>query len=1172
MVPGSGLCGLLRLDHLFGQVLGDGEGALDPLGVRGPVALDHHLVAADLRRALLALQEVDETRRVREAVAVELHRRALRPRVHLRDVGALRHRLDPHHQQQGVHLARKLPEAVDQLGGKALELDLRRQAREPAVEAEPDVEIGDEAFGDHHRHAEVDLRRPFAVALGLGQLARFQPRDGFLEHRLIELVADFPDMARLFFAQKVAGAAQVEILACQGEARAEIVERAQQPQPLHRLRRQRQARLRRQVAIGAQLRAPDPAADLVELGEAEHVGTVDDHRVRGRDVEAALDDGRRQQHVILAVVEGVHPRVELARRHLAMRGDEADLRHMGTQELLDLGQVGDARHDVEALAAAEALAQERLAHGDRVELADIGADRQAVDRRRADHAQIAHAGQAELQRARDRRCGEGEHMDFRAHFLQAFLVVHTEMLLLVDHQQAEVAEFHRLGQHRMGADDDVDGAIGQPLAGLRGVFRRDETAERADLECGAAEALGEGLVMLAGKQRRRRDHRHLHARGRGDEGRAHRHLGLAEAHVADHQPVHRPARLQVLDHVVDGVQLVLGLAVGEACGEGLPFVMRRLEDRCVAQHPFRRDPHQPVGDLPDAFLQPGLLRLPGAAAELVEKPVLVAIAAEQLDVGDGDVKPIAARIFQKHAVERRAKRGDGLEPLVAADAMIDMHDKIARRQALRLGQEILGLASLLRPADEPVAEHVLLGDHGEPLGLEARVERPDRKAEARDLAPVADEGRAAEPLVLEKPLQTLARALGPAGQNHRALLQPVFDMPFQGPEQADVLKLALGREIAPDAGAGVQDAGAGWRRQHLQLQHPVCCQNRFPGGFVEIKKPRRRRLVDGVDPVAPGHRLAPRVVLIGDPLPPRDPRRLDLVVEHHARLGQIVEEGLEPVVEEAEPMLHAGVLAPGRDRFVQRIVRAARAEFDAVVLPETGDRGLVEDHLAHRGKLDRLQLFGGALADRIEAARAVEHVAEEVEPHRPRLARRVDVDDAAAHRVIAGLGHGGDGREAHPHQERTQLFLAHRAADAGGEARGGDKRAGGDALHRGVECREQHEGPGNTGGERRKRRHPRGRDLGIGRDPVIGQTIPGREGQHHRLGREEGERGAHRLEPAIVAGDMDHRTAAGQLLRDQLRIIALGGTGQQKMFHASGGIRPVRGVKSPAGLSPRNSG
>ena len=79
--------------------------------------------------------------------------------------------------------------------------------------------------------------------------------------------------------------------------------------------------------------------------------------------------------------------------------------------------------------------------------------------------------------------------------------------------------------------------------------------------------------MLARQQRRRHDHRDLLAAHRRDEGGAQRHLGLAEADVAADQPVHRPAGRQVVEHAVDGGQLVVGLLVGEA---GAELVVERL--------------------------------------------------------------------------------------------------------------------------------------------------------------------------------------------------------------------------------------------------------------------------------------------------------------------------------------------------------------------------------------------------------------------------------------------------------------------------------------------------------------------------------------------------------------------------------------------------------------------
>ena len=127
----------------------------------------------------------------------------------------------------------------------------------------------------------------------------------------------------------------------------------------------------------------------------------------------------------------------------------------------------DARDDAEDLAAAEALALDRLADDHAVEGGDEGADGEAVDRRGGDQAHLAHAGQGELQGARDRGRGQGEDVDVGLQRLQLFFVGDAEMLLLVDDQQSEVGELDALGEQGVGADDDVDAAVGEAAAWSR---------------------------------------------------------------------------------------------------------------------------------------------------------------------------------------------------------------------------------------------------------------------------------------------------------------------------------------------------------------------------------------------------------------------------------------------------------------------------------------------------------------------------------------------------------------------------------------------------------------------------------------------------------------------------------------------------------------------------------
>ena len=65
-----------------------------------------------------------------------------------------------------------------------------------------------------------------------------------------------------------------------------------------------------------------------------------DQRVGVGNVEAGLDDGGRQQHVVLAVVEGGHDVFELGRRQLAVGARDLQLRHRLAQELGDLVEIG----------------------------------------------------------------------------------------------------------------------------------------------------------------------------------------------------------------------------------------------------------------------------------------------------------------------------------------------------------------------------------------------------------------------------------------------------------------------------------------------------------------------------------------------------------------------------------------------------------------------------------------------------------------------------------------------------------------------------------------------------------------------------------------------------------------------------------------------------------------
>ena len=154
----------------------------------------------------MRLHEAD---RIGEGVVAEAERGALRARIDLLHQRHAAQRLDRDDLEQVFHFVRQCAEAVDQLGGEAIDLVAVLDGREPAIERHAHIEIGHIGFRDQDRRADIDLRRPLIGKLAR-RLARAHLRDGFLQHLLIKLDAHFAHMAGLFFAEQIARAANIE--------------------------------------------------------------------------------------------------------------------------------------------------------------------------------------------------------------------------------------------------------------------------------------------------------------------------------------------------------------------------------------------------------------------------------------------------------------------------------------------------------------------------------------------------------------------------------------------------------------------------------------------------------------------------------------------------------------------------------------------------------------------------------------------------------------------------------------------------------------------------------------------------------------------------------------------------------------------------------------------------
>jgi len=370
------------------------------------------------------------------------------------------------------------------------------------------------------------------------------------------------------------------------------------------------------------VRAAHAAAQLVQLGEPETVGAIDDDRVRRRDVDAAFDDRRAQQDVEASMVEVEHYLFELAFGQLAVADPNLCLRHEFCDLLFDLADVLDAVVDEIDLAAALDFAQAGLPNQDIVPLTDKSLHGQPLRRRRRDQRHVAQAAEGHVQGSRNWRRRQRQYVDLAPERFYRLLVSNAETMLLVDDHETDVVHLFRVLQQAMRADDDVDGAGSHAGNDFPDLLRRLKARQHLDPNRPVCEAIPEVFAVLLREQRRRHEYCHLLAAIYRSERRTQRDLGLAESDVAANDPVHRLIRGQVGEYVVDGRRLVLGKLERKTAFECPVVRLGPAESMARPSRPAGIRVEQFGSDVPCASC--GALSCPGPliAAEPVQRSVL----------------------------------------------------------------------------------------------------------------------------------------------------------------------------------------------------------------------------------------------------------------------------------------------------------------------------------------------------------------------------------------------------------------------------------------------------------------------------------------------------------------------------------------------------------------------
>ena len=331
-----------------------------------------------------------------------------------------------------------------------------------------------------------------------------------------------------------------------------------------------------QHAVGGHRPPPDPAPQLMQLGQPESLRVFDDHQAGVGHVHPHLDDGGGDQQLQYARLELLHHPLFLDRAHPAV-----DQAYVQTgQQALQLGgrvlgglafeHLGllDQGADPVGLLALLAGQPDSLDH---VTPAAVrqghSGDGSAARRQLVDDGGVEVGVGGHRQGAGNGGGGHDELMGMDAvplPFLpQGEALVHPEPVLLVDDHQPESLEHHLLLEDGMGAHHHLDTAVFD--RGERFLPRLALLLARqpADLDAQRREPAGEVDGVLLGQQFGRRHQSHLTAVADGLQGGQRRHQGLARPHVPLHQPHHGMAQLQIPAYLIHHPALGTGRAEGQ---------------------------------------------------------------------------------------------------------------------------------------------------------------------------------------------------------------------------------------------------------------------------------------------------------------------------------------------------------------------------------------------------------------------------------------------------------------------------------------------------------------------------------------------------------------------------------------------------------------------------------
>ena len=292
----------------------------------------------------------------------------------------------------------------------------------------------------------------------------------------------------------------------------------------------------------------------------------------------------------------------------------------------------------------------------------------------------------------------------------------AEALLLVDDEKSQVPELNIFREQPVRSYDDIDEPFLKILDRLFDLCGRTETAQKLNAHRKILHALQECPVMLLGKDRRRHEIGHLLAVHHGLKGCAECNLSLPVADIPADQPVHDLPAFHIPLGVLDRLQLVLRLLVGEELLElALPLGVGAV-DKSVLRLPLGIQRDEIFRDIFDGSPDPGLCFCPVLPAQLIELQsgtLRAGIFLQHIELG-GQYIEISVLILELYVVLHDIVDTDLLDSLIDRKPSVLMDHIIADVQFRKARDLLSAVPCPLFPLSLLLfAENIRLGNDRE---------------------------------------------------------------------------------------------------------------------------------------------------------------------------------------------------------------------------------------------------------------------------------------------------------------------------------------------------------------------------------------------------------------------------------------------------------------------------